>query len=110
MRRILISLVGALAGLLGSGAAHAHGPAWSVTIGSGGFGGVSIGLPGVVVAPRVVHGHPGAYPYARAYVPAPYYAAPVVYAPPVQVIPMHPRGHRHRHHDHHGPRGYWRGY
>ena len=45
-----------------------------------------------------------------AYAPAPYYAAPVVYAPPVQVIPMHPRGHRHRHHDHHGPRGYWRGY
>ncbi len=110
MRKLLVSLAAGVAGLLGSAAANAHGPAWSVTIGTGGIGAVSIGVPGAYVQPQVIHGYPAPYSPARVYAPPAYYAAPVVYAPPVHVIPVYPRAHHHGPRGYHAPHRYWRGY
>ena len=108
MKKILVSVAVALGGMLAASGASAHGPAWSVTIGSGGFGGVSIGMPmaypapvmvqpaPVYVAPRVAHAPPVYAPHV--------YPVPVVYAPPVRFAP--PRAY----HGHGHGRGHWRHY
>jgi hypothetical protein len=130
MNKTCASLLLGLIGAFGAGSALAHGPAWSVTLGPGGFAGFSVGLPVPVyapihVAPRVVH----APPVYAAPVYAPPVYAPPVYAPPVYAAPVtygpapvyhggyghgyhrpHIHPGYHGHHGHHRPHGYWHRY
>ena len=111
MRRILLSASLACAALFSAGTAFAQGPAWSVTVGSGGFGGVAIGMPAPIYAPPVMYAPPVSYAPRPVYAPAVVYPPRVVYAPPPQVVyapqPYYDgwRGQRHGHRHHHD---HWR--
>lgn len=124
MRTPFASLILALGAMLGAGTAMAHGPAWSVSIGPGGYAGVSVGFAAPVHPPAVI-------PYGQIAYPAPVYVAPrvvysppvyamaprpmAVHAPPVRVVVPPPYGYAHGHaggygHRHGHGHGGWRHY
>ena len=107
MKKTCIALFFGLVGALGSGGAFAHGPGWSVALGSGGVVGFSVGVPAPVyapvhVAPRVVYAPPI---YAAPVHAPPVYVAPGAYGP----APVHYGGYHHGYHRHHGAHAYYGG-